>query len=72
MTIDTILVCVCEDCDISDGITRPFFMSRGLMEVMQELKSVAILKYRINNQNRGGEAGQAMMVPVGLKFCDQQ
>lgn len=32
MTIDTIFLCFCEDCDRNDGISKPYFMSKGLME----------------------------------------
>ncbi|KFM79033.1 Choline transporter-like protein 2, partial [Stegodyphus mimosarum] len=31
MAIDTLLLCFCEDCQMNDGITRPYFMSRSLM-----------------------------------------
>ncbi|RXG55173.1 Choline transporter-like protein 2 [Armadillidium vulgare] len=31
MTIDTLLICFCEDCERNDGIQKPYFMSRGLM-----------------------------------------
>lgn len=29
MTIDTIFLCFCEDCERNDGISRPYYMSRG-------------------------------------------
>jgi Plasma-membrane choline transporter len=38
MTIDTIFICFCEDCERNDGITRPYYMSRGLMEFVQNSK----------------------------------
>lgn len=31
MAIDTIFICFCEDCEQNDGLSRPYFMSRGLM-----------------------------------------
>ena len=31
MAIDTIFLCFCEDCEQNDGITKPYFMSKGLM-----------------------------------------
>lgn len=31
MTIDTLFLCFCEDCEINDGIDKPYFMSKGLM-----------------------------------------
>lgn len=40
MVIDTIFLCFCEDCERNDGITRPYFMSRGLMEFVQNSKKV--------------------------------
>lgn len=33
MVIDTIFICFCEDCEKNDGISRPYFMSRGLMVI---------------------------------------
>lgn len=38
MTIDTIFLCFCEDCERNDGISRPYYMSRGLMEFVQNSK----------------------------------
>lgn len=38
MTIDTIFICFCEDCEQNDGITRPYYMSRSLMEFIQNSK----------------------------------
>ncbi|XP_037916936.1 choline transporter-like protein 1 isoform X2 [Hermetia illucens] len=38
MIIDTIFICFCEDCEQNDGINRPYFMSRGLMEFIQNSK----------------------------------
>lgn len=40
MVIDTIFLCFCEDCERNDGITRPYYMSRGLMEFVQNSKKV--------------------------------
>ncbi|XP_070556799.1 choline transporter-like protein 1 isoform X2 [Ptychodera flava] len=31
MTIDTIFICFCEDCEMNDGVTKPYFMSMDLM-----------------------------------------
>ncbi|KYN11850.1 Choline transporter-like protein 1 [Trachymyrmex cornetzi] len=36
--IDTIFICFCEDCEKNDGINRPYFMSRGLMEFVKNRK----------------------------------
>lgn len=38
MVIDTIFICFCEDCEQNDGISRPYFMSRGLMEFVENSK----------------------------------
>lgn len=39
MTIDTIFMCFCEDCELNDGALRPYFMSRGLMEFVENSKN---------------------------------
>uniref|UniRef100_A0A1B0CT90 Choline transporter-like protein n=1 Tax=Lutzomyia longipalpis TaxID=7200 RepID=A0A1B0CT90_LUTLO len=38
MTIDTIFICFCEDCERNDGMSKPYYMSRGLMEFVQNSK----------------------------------
>ncbi|XP_051159972.1 choline transporter-like protein 1 isoform X2 [Leptopilina boulardi] len=38
MVIDTIFICFCEDCAKNDGINRPYYMSRGLMEFVENSK----------------------------------
>ncbi|XP_056632052.1 choline transporter-like protein 1 [Diorhabda sublineata] len=38
MVIDTIFLCFCEDCEKNDGENRPYFMSRGLMEFVENSK----------------------------------
>ncbi|XP_044269021.1 choline transporter-like protein 1 isoform X2 [Tribolium madens] len=40
MAIDTIFLCFCEDCEHNDGITKPYYMSRGLMEFVENSKKV--------------------------------
>ncbi|GAB0087830.1 Choline transporter-like [Sergentomyia squamirostris] len=40
MTIDTIFICFCDDCERNDGISKPYFMPRGLMEFVQNSKKV--------------------------------
>jgi len=37
MIIDTIFLCFCEDCEKNDGISRPYFMSRGLMVRIKQI-----------------------------------
>jgi len=31
MAIDTIFLCFCEDCEMNDGLEKPYYMSKGLM-----------------------------------------
>ncbi|CAG9766256.1 unnamed protein product [Ceutorhynchus assimilis] len=38
MTIDTIFICFCEDCELNDGISKPYYMSRDLMEFVENSK----------------------------------
>lgn len=40
MIIDTIFLCFCEDYEHNDGISRPYYMSRGLMEFVETSKGV--------------------------------
>lgn len=35
MTIDTLFLCFCEDCEMNDGVTRPYFMSTNLMAFVE-------------------------------------
>ncbi|XP_020286444.1 choline transporter-like protein 1 isoform X2 [Pseudomyrmex gracilis] len=49
MIIDTIFICFCEDCEKNDGISRPYFMSRGLMEFVENSKKA--LKHLDQRQN---------------------
>ncbi|CAO1437826.1 unnamed protein product [Diamesa serratosioi] len=39
MTVDTIFLCFCIDCEKNDGIEHPYYMSRGLMEFIQNSKT---------------------------------
>ncbi|XP_035233718.1 choline transporter-like protein 1, partial [Stegodyphus dumicola] len=41
MAIDTLLLCFCEDCQMNDGITRPYFMSRSLMVFVERSRKSA-------------------------------
>ncbi|CAH1787745.1 unnamed protein product [Owenia fusiformis] len=38
MTIDTIFLCFCEDCERNDGVRKPYFMSKGLMAFVENSK----------------------------------
>ncbi|XP_021343582.1 choline transporter-like protein 1 isoform X1 [Mizuhopecten yessoensis] len=44
MTIDTIFLCFCEDCDMNDGVTKPFYMSKDLMVYLDKNKQEAAKK----------------------------
>ncbi|RZC36197.1 choline transporter-like protein 1, partial [Asbolus verrucosus] len=39
-TIDTLFICFCEDKVINDGLSKPYYMSRGLMEFVENSKKV--------------------------------
>ena len=71
MTVDTMFVCFCEDFEVNNGVTEPFFMSRGLMDVMQKMKTAAGGEFNYLKQNPGGEAGQPMITPQGWKFGNE-
>ncbi|KXZ75648.1 choline transporter-like protein 1 [Tribolium castaneum] len=43
--IDTLFICFCEDSVINDGISRPFYMTRGLMEFVEHSKKLYGEKY---------------------------
>ncbi|XP_031349133.1 choline transporter-like protein 1 isoform X1 [Photinus pyralis] len=43
MAIDTIFICFCEDCDANDGLSRPYYMSKDLMEFV-ESSNESVLK----------------------------
>ncbi|KAF5305607.1 hypothetical protein FQR65_LT07687 [Abscondita terminalis] len=40
MAVDTIFICFCEDCNINDGMTRPYYMPASLMEFVEKSKVV--------------------------------
>ena len=46
MTIDAIFICFVEDCDMNDGVTKPYFMSMGLMVSNTESTSFTYLPVR--------------------------
>ena len=56
MTIDTIFLCFCEDCEQNDGVAKPYFMSRGLMDFVQNSKkTLDIDKTRIKKGDAWSE-----------------
>lgn len=57
MTVDTIFLCFCEDCEANDGISRPYYMSRGLMEFVQDSKkALAVHDSRTASTLKDGKA----------------
>lgn len=45
MTIDTLFLCFCEDCERNDGIEKPYYMSKGLMQFVENSKkALAVLE----------------------------
>lgn len=55
MTVDTIFLCFCEDCEQNDGITRPYFMSRGLMEFVQNSKKALTINEKYSPSSAWAE-----------------
>lgn len=38
MVIDTIFMCFCEDCNMNDGVTQEYYMSKELMVRLNQKK----------------------------------
>ncbi|CRK86749.1 CLUMA_CG000582, isoform A [Clunio marinus] len=70
MTLDTIFICFCEDCELNDGMTRPFFMSREMMEVMIELKSAAGGEFDFLKKDDAEGGNVRPLIPQNFKFSD--
>jgi len=41
MTVDTLFICFCIDCEENDGNGRPYYMNASLMKAIQEIKKKA-------------------------------
>lgn len=53
MTIDTIFLCFCEDCEQNDGVSKAYFMSRDLMKFVHDSKkALKIPDQTVHGQNR--------------------
>lgn len=65
MTLDTIFICFCVDCEENDGTTRPYFMSRKMMEVMMELKGAAGGQFTNFGAFKHADASSQPMIPYG-------
>ncbi|KAF0310012.1 Choline transporter-like protein 1 [Amphibalanus amphitrite] len=60
MAIDALFICFCEDCELNDGVSKPYYMSKGLMELVQNSKkALAELK---NKQEKKPPSAQPMFV----------
>lgn len=35
MAIETIFLCFCQDCEVNDGIDKPYFMTKGMLEFVR-------------------------------------
>jgi len=66
MTVDTIFICFCEDCEENNGMDRPYFMSARLMEAMQNLKRAAGGEFNFGVQNP--EAPIYPMLPMKNQY----
>lgn len=56
MAIDTIFLCFCEDSARNDGITRPYYMSKGMMEFVENSdKALAALEKRKESRKENNE-----------------
>ncbi|KAK4319619.1 hypothetical protein Pmani_009461 [Petrolisthes manimaculis] len=73
MTIDTLFLCFCEDCERNDGIAKPYFMSKGLMKFVENSRKAMealeerekIEKNNNNNNNNNGQSWATTVQPVG-------
>ncbi|PIK45519.1 hypothetical protein BSL78_17623 [Apostichopus japonicus] len=44
MVIDTLFICFCEDCEKNDGVAKPYFMSRNLMNFVENARKAKRLE----------------------------
>jgi hypothetical protein len=74
MTVDTIFISFCEDCEENNGMDRPYYMSRELMEVMYEMKHIAGGNFNFNQGDQGDgqniEAGGRPAIPSNWQFSN--
>ncbi|XP_066973400.1 choline transporter-like protein 1 isoform X2 [Macrobrachium rosenbergii] len=53
MTIDALFICFCEDCEMNDGLQKPYFMSKGLMKLVENSKkAIEALEAREKEQQQ--------------------
>ena len=63
MCIDTIFLCFCEDSERNDGIHKPYYMSKGLMEFVEN-SSRALEALKKRQEAEGPAPGTAKQVTV--------
>lgn len=56
IAVDTVFICFCEDCNMNDGMARPYYMSHSLMEFVEKSRVVLNVKDAEANTNNTGEA----------------
>ncbi|KAK7073034.1 hypothetical protein SK128_003443 [Halocaridina rubra] len=63
MTIDTLFLCFCEDCEKNDGIQKPYFMSKGLMIFVENSKKALEALEQNNTQPQQQQAWTTNVQP---------
>jgi hypothetical protein len=73
MTVDSIFICVCEDYEQNDGMSRPYFMSKGLMKIMREIKGDGESNFDNNGvqHDQNPETGVPMLEKPGWESANQ-
>lgn len=61
MTIDTLFLCFCEDCEMNDGIQKPYYMSINLMKFVENSKKAMDA---LENHNKEGDKSRPWTTDV--------
>ncbi|XP_045102884.1 choline transporter-like protein 1 [Portunus trituberculatus] len=64
MCIDTLFLCFCEDCERNDGINHPYYMSRGLMQFVENSKKAL---EALEARQKEGKLAQAVRKPSAVR-----
>uniref|UniRef100_A0A0P4W552 Choline transporter-like protein n=1 Tax=Scylla olivacea TaxID=85551 RepID=A0A0P4W552_SCYOL len=64
MCIDTLFLCFCEDCERNDGINSPYYMSRGLMQFVENSKKAL---EALEERQKEGRLAQAARKPSAVR-----
>ncbi|KAK8389681.1 hypothetical protein O3P69_008989 [Scylla paramamosain] len=64
MCIDTLFLCFCEDCERNDGINSPYYMSRGLMQFVENSKKAL---EALEARQKEGRLAQAVRKPSAVR-----